>query len=251
VLADFKSLKGINMMNRKKFAGIALMAISGITLSVNTVLSTASATEVATSTEVVTEELCTWYLLGAPSSIDLEPATADTEYEGDLILVSDSFTESEEDELNVYSSGNVSAGGRTTYGNCTFYSAVTRPIVTMAITDDDFTASANVAGTPTVDGTMDFKAETGNEFIVDQTGTCTAAWTKADLSLKTAALTGVVMTIPTLADVEDRVTSSNDRCMADLLIKINIPAGKTPTYPGRTYTWSGPGFTTALTTSGS
>ena len=240
------------MINRKKIAGIALIAISGFTLSVNTVLSTASATPVPTTTEVVTEELCTWYLLGAPSAIALAPAVDGTEYEGDLVEVSASFAESSEEELNVYSSGNVSEGDRTTYGNCTFYSAVTRPIVTMSIADSDFTASAMVGITPTVDAPMDFQATTGNEFIVDQTGTCTAAWTKADLSLKTAALTGVVMTIPTLGDVDDRVTiTGNDRCKADLQIQIYIPAGKTPTYPGRTYTWSGPGFTTALTTSGS
>jgi hypothetical protein len=240
------------VVNRKKIAGIALIAISGFTLSVNTVLSTASATPVPTTTEVVTEELCTWYLLGAPSTIALAPASEDTEYEGDLILVSASFAASSEEELNVYSSGNVSAGDRDSYGNCTFYSAVTRPIVTMSIADSDFTASANVSGTPTADAPMDFEATTGNEFIVDQTSTCSAAWTRADLSLKTDALTGVVMTIPNLGDVDGRVTGTgNDRCKADLTIKINIPGGKTPAHAGKTYSWSGPGFTTALTTSGS
>jgi hypothetical protein len=241
------------MFNRKKIAGIALIAISGFTLSLNTVLSTASATPVPTTTEVVTEELCTWYLLGAPSTIALAPASPATEYEGDLVEVSASFTELSEDELNVYSSGNVDEGDRTSWGNCTFYSAVTRPIVTMSISDSDFTASVVVSGTPTADAPMDFQATTGNEFIVDQASTCDEEiWTAADLSLKTAALTGVVMTIPTLGDVDDRVTGTgNDRCKADLQIKINIPGSKTPTYPGKTYSWSGPGFTTALTTSGS
>jgi hypothetical protein len=193
-------------------------------------------------------------LLGAPSEIALAPVDPATEYEGDSVTVSASFTESNEEELNVYSSGNVSAGDRLTYGNCTFYSAVTRPIVTMSIADSDFTASAMVGITPTVDAPMDFQATTGNEFIVDQTraALCTDAWTTEDLSLKTGATTGVVMTIPTLGDVDDRVTiTGNDRCKADLQIQIYIPAGKTPTYPGRTYSWSGPGFTTALTTSGS
>jgi hypothetical protein len=239
------------VINRKKLAGIALIAISGFTLSVNKVLSTASATPVPTTTEVVTEELCTWYLLGAPSTIALAPASEGTEYEGDSITVSASFTESLEEELNVYSSGNVSEGDRTTHANCTFYSAVTRPIVTMSIADNEFTASAMVGTTPTADAPMDFSAITQNEFIVDQSSTCSEAWTATDLSLKTGALTGVVMTIPTLGDVDDRVTSSNDRCIADLVIKINIPGGKTPAYAGKTYSWSGPGFTTALTTSGS
>jgi hypothetical protein len=234
------------MFNRKKIAGIALIAISGFTLSVNTVLSTASATPVPTSTEVVTEELCTWYLLGAPSTIALAPADDDTEYEGDSITVSASFTESEEDELNVYSSGNVSSGTRTTYGNCTFYSAVTRPVVTMSISDGDFTATAATGGADTI---MDFEAVDDNPFIVDQTSACVAKWTATDLSLKTGALTGVVATIPLKANIDDRVTGSgNDRCKADLTIKINIPGGKTPAYPGQTYSWSGPAFTTALTT---
>jgi hypothetical protein len=231
------------MINRKKFAGIALMAISGFTLSVNSNLSTASAVD--TSTEVVTEELCTWYLLGAPSSIALAPAVEGTEYEGDLILVSASFTEAAIEELNVYSSGNVESGSRTTYGNCTFYSAVTRPIVTMSIADEDFTASAETGA----DTIMDFEAVTGNPFIVDQTSSCAAKWTATDLSLKTGALTGVVATIPLKANINDRVTGSgNDRCQADLTIKINIPGGRTPAYPGQTYIWSGPAFTTALTT---
>jgi hypothetical protein len=239
------------MINRKKFAGIALMAISGFTLSVNTVLSTASATpedtSVPVSTEVVTEELCTWYLLGAPSAIALVPAVPDTKYEGELIEVSASYTEANEEELNVYSSGNVSASDRESHATCTFYNSVTRPIVTMSIADDEFTSSAMVGVTPTVDVPMDFKASTGNEFEVEQDSTC-AIWTATDLTLKTGNLIGVVMTIPTLAVVDDRVTVTNDRCKADLVIKIKIPAGKTPAYPGRTYTWSGPGFTTALTT---
>jgi hypothetical protein len=232
------------MINRKKFAGIALMAISGFTLSVNSNLSTASAVD--TSTEVVTEELCTWYLLGAPSTIALAPASPDTEYEGDLILVSASFTEAAEQELNVYSSGNVSEGDRITYGNCTFYSAVTRPIVTMSIADKDFTASAATGGPDTI---MDFEAVTDNPFIVDQTSSCAVKWTVIDLGLKSDALTGVVATIPLKANIDDRVTGTgNDRCEADLTIKINIPGGRTPAYPGQTYTWSGPAFTTALTT---
>ena len=233
------------------------MAISGFTLSVNTVLSTASATpedtSVPVSSEVVTEELCTWYLLGAPSTIALAPASDLTEYEGDLVEVSASFTEETLEELNVYSSGNVGTSDSTTHANCTFYSAVTRPIVTMSIDDNEFTASAMVGTTPTADAPMDFSAIAENEFIVDQTSSCAAKWTVSNLSLKDTAstLSGVVMTIPTLAVVDGRVTTDNDRCIADLVIKINIPGGKTPTYAGKTYSWSGPGFTTALATSGS
>ncbi len=236
------------MINRKKIAGIALMAISGLTLSVSATLSTASADPATTGTQVVTEELCAWQIIGAPSSITLEPAVPGTEYEGDAVQVSDAFAEADTAELNVYSSGNVTTGSRTTYGNCTFYSAPTRPVVTMSIGDADFTAMAESGA----DSSMDFEATTGNEFNVDQTSSCDAKWTTADLNLKSEALSGVIMSILTLADVDSRVTGTGtDRCKADFEIKINIPGGQTPTYPGQTYTWSGPGFTTALTTSNS
>lgn len=242
------------MLNMKKIGGVALVAISGLILSLSANFATASAQTAATNSSVVTEELCTWYMLGAPSSITLAPASAGTEYEGDAIEVSDAFTSSDNEDLNVYSSGNVTAGSRTTYGNCTFYSAPTRPTVTMSIGDADFTATASEGG---VDLGMDFTASTGNELNVDQTSSCDLKWARTDLALKTMALSGDVMTIATLGDVDSRVsspvgdTAGNDRCSANFTVKINIPAGNTPRYPGQTYSWSGPSFTTALTTSNS
>jgi hypothetical protein len=237
------------MFNGKKLAGVTLIAVSGLLFSLSSSFSNANAETATTDTSVVTEELCTWYMLGAPSTIALTPAVPGTEYEGDAILVSDSFEEADSAELNVYSSGNVTSGSRSTHGNCTFYSAATRPTVTMSISDGDFTATANIGGADTV---MDFSAATGNELVVDQTSTCDGKWTTADLSLKTAALSGVPLTIPTLSTVDARVTGTgNDRCKADFTVKINIPGSKTPTYAGQTYSWSGPSFTTALTTDNS
>lgn len=237
------------MLNLKKVAGVALLASSGLIFSLGMSFSPASAVNATTDTSVVTEELCTWYMLGAPSSIALAPAVAGTEYEGDAIEVSQSFAAADSEDLNVYSSGNVTSGSRTTYGNCTFYSAPLKPVVTMSIDDADFSATAGVGGT---DAPMDFSATTGNEFAVDQTSSCVSKWTASDLALKTGALSATFLTIPILADVDARVTGTGtDRCSTDFAIKINIPGNKTPTYPGQTYSWSGPTFTTALTTSGS
>lgn len=234
------------MLNIKKIAGVALVAVSGLILSLSANFASASAETAATSSSVVTEELCTWYMLGAPSSITLAPASAGTEYEGDAIEVSDAFTASANEDLNVYSSGNVTSGSRSTYGNCTFYSAPTRPTVTMSIGDADFTASAASGG---ADNAMDFAATTGNELDVDQSSSCAAKWTATDLALESSALSGDLITISTIGDVDSRVTGTgNDRCSADFTVKISIPAGKTPTHPGQTYSWSGPTFTTALTT---
>ncbi len=237
------------MLNIKKIAGVALVAVSGLVLSLSANFATASAETAATSSSVVTEELCTWYMLGAPSSITLAPASEGTEYEGDAIEVSDAFTASANKDLNVYSSGPSGSASRTTYANCTFYGAPTRPTVTMSIGDADFTATAASGG---ADAPMDFAASDGNELDVDQSSSCVAKWTTADLALKTSALSGNLITIPTIGNVDSRVTGDgNDRCSADFTVKINIPAGKTPTYPGQTYSWSGPSFTTALTTSNS
>ena len=237
------------MLNIKKIAGVALVAVSGLVLSLSANFATASAETAATSSSVVTEELCTWYMLGAPSSITLAPASEGTEYEGDAIEVSDAFTASANEDLNVYSSGPSVSASRTTYANCTFYGAPTRPIVTMSIGDADFTATAASGG---ADAPMDFAASDGNELDVDQSSSCVAKWTTADLALKTGGLSGNLITIPTIGNVDSRVTGDgNDRCSADFTVKINIPADKTPTYPGQTYSWSGPSFTTALTTSNS
>lgn len=233
------------MLRSKKIGGIAIMAISGLLLSFGLSNSMANAETATTGTSVVTEELCTWYMLGAPSSIALVPAGEGVEYQGDEIEVSKSFLASDEADLNVYSSGNVTEGDRETYGSCTFYSAPTRPIVTMSIEDANFTAQAASGG---ADSTMNFDAENTNGLLVDQTGTCDAKWNKADLDLKSGALSGTPMTISTLSNVDDRVTDSNDRCSVNFTVKINIPGGKTPTYPGQTYSWEGPSFTTALTT---
>ncbi len=236
------------MLNLKKSLGVALLAVSGLMISLGLSFSSANAETATTDTSVVTEELCTWYMLGAPSTIALTPAVPGTEYEGDLIEVSASFEEANEDELNVYSSGNVTAGDRTTFGSCTFYSAATRPTVTMSISDADFTADASLGG---ADAGMDFEATTGNEFQVDQTSSCDVKWSTSDINLKSGALSASPMSIATLADVDARVTSANDRCKADLTVSIDIPGGKTPVYPGQTYSWSGPSFTTSLSTSNS
>jgi hypothetical protein len=118
----------------------------------------------------------------------------------------------------------------------------------MSIGDADFTATASTGGD---DVEMDFEASTGNEFNVDQSSACDDKWTTTDLNLKNAALSGNVMSIASIGNVDSRVTGTgNDRCSADYTLRINIPSGMTPTYPGETYSWAGPTFTTALTTSG-
>jgi hypothetical protein len=234
-------------MASKKFIGVLLMGLAGLSLPAVIASTSASADEATTGTSIVTEELCTWYMLGAPAEISLTPTGGAVEYVGDVVPVSAAFAG--EDDLNVYSSGNVTRGDRTTFEECTFYSSPTRPIVTVSISDDAFTATALVGGPDT---SMDFEAMGANEFMVDATDAlCGSPWTviNAELLGEGAALSEVLTTIATVEGVDDRVTSTNDRCATDLTFSINIPEGMTPVHAGQTYNWEGPGFTTALSTS--
>jgi len=241
-------------MASKKFIGVLLMGLAGLSLPA-VVASTGASAETpapstaSTGTSIVTEELCTWYMLGAPSIITLAPELdvitgAAPEYVGEEVPVSAAFTDGA--NLNVYSSGNETPGDRFTFGQCTFYSAPTRPIVTVSIADDAFSATAEGGG---VDAPMNFAAITGNEFNVVVDPTCVAPWTVTSAALKTAALSSIITTIETVGIVDDRVTGSNDRCATNLNVSIDIPGAKTPTYPGQRYVWEGPDFTTALSTS--
>ena len=240
-------------MASKKFIGVLLMGLAGLSLPA-VVASTGASAETpapstaSTGTSIVTEELCTWYMLGAPSTITLAPALVEgvaPEYVGEAIPVSAAFAGAT--NLNVYSSGNVNTGGRDSFGECTFYSSPTRPIVTVSIADVDFTANAALGG---ADVDMDFVAAAGNAFTVGATdATCGLPWTVSDAALATAALSNTLTTITTKGAVDSRVTGTNDRCATDLTVGINIPGAKTPLYPGQTYVWAGPAFTTALTTS--
>ena len=247
-------------MASKKFIGVLLMGLAGLSLPAVVASTSASADTpgtATTGTEIVTEELCTWYMLGAPSIISLTPTGGDVEYVGDPVPVSAAFTGG--DNLNVYSSGNVTPGDRTAFGECTFYSAKTRPIVTVSISDDAFTAKAtgiDGSGEARSDTAMNFGAVSGtNEFNVDATPvSCGSPWTVSDAGLAgtEAGLRHVLTTISTLVGVNGRVTDelSNDRCVTDLNVNISIPDLMTPTHPGETYVWEGPAFTTALSTPG-
>lgn len=236
-------------MNSKKLLGGTLAASSIFTMLVlsTTVYTAASAVEADTDSSIPTEELCTWYMLGAPTAITLEPADNTVEYEGDAINVSDSF--SGDNNLNVYTSGNVNAGSRTTHSECTFYSDPAGADVTVALDGTAFTATAQ-GDSPSADTAMNFSAQAGNPLALALTGSCDALWSSASPALSSTTATSILSMAQ--ADVKDRVATTtagdNDRCGKDLAISINIPAGMTPTYPGVTYAWAGPTLTTTLTT---
>lgn len=238
-------------MNRKQGVGLFLASLAGMTLSMAMAAAPgALGTDAGMSSEIVTQEECTWYLLNAPTSIALTTDDPDQEYEGVLMTVSASIS-----DFNVHSSGNVNAGSTTTHAECTFYGTgnVSRPIVTLTIGDLDFDAAyASTSGQVADTGVSFDLASTNALDFTWLASDCAAKWTQNDLGLYTAATATTFLEIALVANVTDPVASGagqNDRCIDDVYIEVDIPANMKPDSPGATYTWTGPTLTTALTTS--
>ena len=237
----------------KKMVGTSLLAASvpGLIFSI-TAVPMALGVDANMSSEIVTEEECTWVMMNAPSSLALTPAVAATEYEGVALDISASNS-----DFDVHSTGNLdSSPSLLTHNECTFYGVgnVTRPIVTMSIGDGEFTAGYDNSGTDTPDVGLDFDLDADNALDIAWSGAaCDAIWTQSGLNLHAAGLTGTLVTIPVIGNVTDPVADgqagSNDRCTADLGFTVTIPANMKPLAPGKTYTWTGPTLTTSLTTS--
>jgi len=232
------------------------MGLAGLSLPVVIASTSASAdasldpTVATTGTSIVAQETCTWYMLGAPSAINLLPTAVGgvlPEYEGSPITVSAAFAG--ETDLNVFSSGAADYRGRDGFTPCTFYSTPTIPMVTVSITDSAFVASAGIYE----DSGMSFWPDGASKLMVDTESACGEVWDvapRADLGI--ADLSFELMQMLDVDEVDDRVDVEGivtNRCAADLNINTIIPGGKTPGFAGQTYSWSGPTFTTALSVS--
>ena len=236
----------------KKMVGASLLAASvpGLIFSI-TAVPMALGVDADMSSEIVTEEECTWVMMNAPSSLALEPAVSGTEYEGVALDISVTST-----DFDVHSTGNLDTTPTLdSHNECTFYGEgnVTRPVVSMTIGDGDFTATYDSG---TADAALDFELDADNALDIAWSGDdCDAIWTQSGLNLHATGLTGTLITIPLIANVTDPVADglagSNDRCVDDIGFTVTIPANMKPASPGATYTWTGPTLTTALSTSDS
>lgn len=243
-------------MKKRLSAGLLALGLPGLMFSAAAIPAATATTENAeTSSEIVTEEECTWYLLNAPGTVSLGPADPTAEYEGEALDISATFT-----DFNVHSSGNVNAGDETTHAECTFYGDgnVVRPIVNMQIADSDFDATYADGGSDTEDSNMDFSLGDSNALDVSwASSACDAKWTQNSLGLYggsgDATLSAILLEIGAVSGVTDPVPATadaNDRCKENITIGLTIPANKKPAEPGKTYTWTGPNVVTALSTSG-
>lgn len=236
-------------MNKKMGAGLLAASLPGLIFAVSAV-PVALGVDAEMESIITTEEECTWVMMNAPSSLTLAPSDASAEYEGVALDIQATVT-----NFDVHSTGNLdTTPSLTEHNECTFYGTgnVTRPIVSMAIGDGDFTATYG----GTADTGLDFSLDADNAFDIAWVGDdCAVKWTQSGLNLHATALTGTAVTIPVIGDVTDpvvdAVAGSNDRCQDDLSFTVTIPANMKPASPGADYTWTGPTLTTTLSTSDS
>lgn len=246
-------------MNYEKLKGGLIAALAGTGLIVSLGLGSgvvANATGVdddtaqgsSTDSTVLTEEQCTWFMIGAPSTITMVPGFEEDgetalEYTGDDLAISADLA----DDINVYSSGNLGTGTATTNSECSFYTPVTAPVITWSINDAEFDATY---GGSTADTNLDFTLSSSLPLTVDldnkaadaTSEKCDDSFEVNDLSLFEDSLTAVGMTIPTVTDVTSPVaTDAGDRCETSVTVGTTIPAITTqPAQPGVDYTWAGP-----------
>lgn len=202
----------------------------------------------STDSTVLTEEQCTWFMIGAPTSITMSPGfesdgTTPLEYTGENLAISSDLS-----DINVYSSGNLGTGTATTNSECSFYTPEVAPIITYSINDANFAATY---GSSVSDPGLDFVLSESLPLAIDlqektagtSATTCDDMFSVTDVNLfGTTNLSAVGMTIPTVSDVTSPVaTDQGDRCETTASISTTIPAITTqPAQPGVDYTWTGP-----------
>lgn len=231
------------------------------------------------------EEQCTWYVVGVPSSISMV-SEEDAPYRGDELAVEDVSAEA----LRVYASGNATGGrvaGEDTFVQCTAYGEVTRPELSVSLAertdegDGIFVASYGESSTP--DTNLNFSIlDNALTFAVTPDVACHSpatvgdgdAWSLSDATFDgetgwegsgsgggAVSLPSTVMEIADIANVTSPVNDidgnntpddvdpdETDNCGFTWTIGTTLPDGKTPAGFGSAYTWAGPTIRFALTT---
>jgi len=205
--------------------------------------------EAPTSGAAVMKEQCTWYIEGVQDSVTMA-AVEDAEYDGTELEMSE-----EPGALSVYFSGNEGLGIIDAHSACTWFGEENRDgiEVTMSVDGTSFLAEAAVGGN---DDGMDFSASTALPFMVEftnggdlcRTGGGASAWEVNPLVVNEMLTSATVMTQTELntTGVPSDDPGSNDACTSATEWSVTIPANKQPSYPGESYTFTGPTVTTAV-----
>jgi len=247
----------------KKVIGGVIVASSVVALAATSFVGGAfaqadpSGEEATPSASVDTKELCVWYVSGLPETLVLAATDGmPDEYDGskfDLTTTSSN--------IEVYVSGNVTAAeSPDNHSRCTFYGSNEGVAVKAAIAAGGFQASASVDGTPTDDNAMDFNQgdADGSNLVLDitedacrsgETGE-TDLWDSSDVTASSTeavlATTFATLTKANTVAIQPDTAGQNSACTVAQVVSVSIPSDKTPTHPGKNYTFTGPQVTYSI-----
>ena len=248
-------------MISRKVAGVLISATAliGMGLSTSVVASADDPSSFQATGSAVTKDNCTWTVSGVPTSLSLAPAGA-AKYDGSEMTLSSENADTPPGSIQVFASGAHQAGGSATvHKDCTWFSNDDRESIAVTLSTTSVAFSASV--TSGADSAMDFSVNGVNPLGASLTGTCkingaddtTPKWDSAGFSLTSASAEAAYSTDILSLAKEDVTTfpsaaeSAGDSCSQAQVWSVKIPAGKKPTYPTQTYTFTGPSITYSYT----
>ena len=189
------------------------------------------------TSNVDTEELCSWNIMGIPAGISMT-ASRD-EYDGTAMSLA-----AERENFNINSTG-PDTSDLNEFQDCTFYGSPTVPTITVEIDSTSF--EATVGGND--DNAMDIALDSDNAFDITFTADTCTGWTTNTLTLFDTDADDFVtlnesVRTPLVYDASSQDPSKDtQRCKGSLGFEVDVPAGKTPTSPGSEYIFTGPSLT--------
>jgi hypothetical protein len=206
-----------------------------------------------TTSELDTQEQCTWFVTGVPATVVMiiDPDETITKYDGtDMDLTNET-----PDALTAYTSGNEGTGNADGNTECTFYNAKTGITISKSISAYAFTARK--VGADSDEGGMGFDLSSGNALGINYTeGNCwtnadadeeTSGWTKGNASLYGVSNNSAsVLSLAFASTQQVNTESTSERCTLSGSYSVTVPSGKQPSFPGSNYVFSGPTISTDI-----
>jgi hypothetical protein len=208
----------------------------------------------ATTSNLDTQEKCTWFVTGVPASVTMviDPDETMTKYDGtEMDLESET-----PDALTAYTSGNEGTGSAAENTECTFYNDKTGISISKSIDTYVFTATKEGGASP--EAGMGFTLSSSNSLSITYSeGICWSGadsdedpsnWTVGDANLYGADnSSSQVLSLSFGNTAQVNTTEISERCTLSGTYAVSVPAGKQPSFPGSNYVFTGPTISTDIT----
>ena len=202
------------------------------------------------SSTIGTQEECTWFLEGVPSTVTLEGPAGEV-YEGDDFTVTATDPASLGTKAALYVSGNLGTGTFGANTKCTWYDDALIEGIAIDLTTP---AGADTV-TSSPDSSLDFAFDSSNPYTLDQnqeecvTAKVGGIWSTNDQTLYDGALNSSLFKILSTDVSKKHVASSAnaDRCQLTITYSLTIPGNMKPTLPGTDYSFTIPTVTWGVT----